>query len=202
MNPLATAHSGAKCRPTCTKRWAFTVVPRRGGDDYFRERLANLSQQEVFKDEFALTTDKRLTANTAGHVLKDGLRASFDFDGKWPGLSQGPNLQAPAPGVPPAVLAAGGAPGEHGFAVFKFRFRGGAHLGATSPRRHHIWFQLSNVFIECRRATRIFREAVPGGSLAICLAPASFYLRPTTRVRRPFWTRPAASWPMELRNFS
>ena len=39
-----------------------------------------LSQQEVFKDEFALTTDKRLTANTAGHVLKDGLRASFDFD--------------------------------------------------------------------------------------------------------------------------
>jgi AraC family transcriptional regulator len=71
---------------------------------------------------------------------------------------------------PPAVLAAGSAPGEHGFAVFKFRFLGGAHLGATSPRRHLIWFQLSNVFIECRRATRIFREAVPGGSLAICLA--------------------------------
>jgi AraC family transcriptional regulator len=73
-------------------------------------------------------------------------------------------------GEPPAVLAAGGAPGEHGFAVFKFRFRGGAHLGATSPRRHLIWFQLSDVFIECRRATRFFREAVPRGSLAICLA--------------------------------
>ena len=39
-----------------------------------------LSQQEVFKDEFALATDKRFTANTAEHFLKDGLRTSFDFD--------------------------------------------------------------------------------------------------------------------------
>jgi hypothetical protein len=43
-----------------------------------------LSEQEVFKDEFAFATDKRLTANTAGHVLKDGLRASFDYDDSLP----------------------------------------------------------------------------------------------------------------------
>jgi AraC family transcriptional regulator len=73
-------------------------------------------------------------------------------------------------GEPPTILAAGSAPGEHGLAVFKFRFQGGVHIGASSPRRHFVWFQLSDLFIECRRATRIFREAVPRGSLAICLA--------------------------------
>ena len=73
-------------------------------------------------------------------------------------------------GEPPTVLAAGGGPGEHGLAVFKVRFRGAVHIGAPSPRRHLVWFQLSDLFIECRRATRVFREAVPRGSLAICLA--------------------------------
>jgi AraC family transcriptional regulator len=73
-------------------------------------------------------------------------------------------------GEPPAVLAAGSAPGEHGVAVLKVRFEGGLHLGATSPRQHLVWFQLSDVFIECRRATRVFHETAPGGSLAICLA--------------------------------
>ena len=73
-------------------------------------------------------------------------------------------------GKPPAVLPAGSAPGEHGLAVFKVRFRGGLHLPTTLPRRHIVWFQLSDVFIECRRETRIFREAVPEGSLAICVA--------------------------------
>ena len=40
----------------------------------------SLSQQEVFKDEFALATDKRPAANTACYVLKDRLRSGFDFD--------------------------------------------------------------------------------------------------------------------------
>jgi hypothetical protein len=31
-------------------------------------------------------------------------------------------------GEPPAVLAAGSGPGEHGLAVFKVRFRGGVHI--------------------------------------------------------------------------
>ena len=39
-----------------------------------------LSQQEVFKDEFAFATDKRVTANTARHLSKDRLRSGFDFD--------------------------------------------------------------------------------------------------------------------------
>ena len=75
-----------------------------------------------------------------------------------------------AAGEPPAVLAAGSGPGEHGLAVFKVRFRGGVHIESPSPRSHLVWFQLSDLFIECRRASRVFREAVPRGSLAICLA--------------------------------
>jgi AraC family transcriptional regulator len=73
-------------------------------------------------------------------------------------------------GEPPAVLASGCAPGEHGLAVFKLRLQGRVHLGLTSPARHFVWFQLSDIFIECRRETRIYRESVPTGSLAICLA--------------------------------
>jgi AraC family transcriptional regulator len=73
-------------------------------------------------------------------------------------------------GEPPTVLAAGSGPGEHGLAVFKVRFRGGVHIESPSPRSHLVWFQLSDLFIECRRASRVFREAVPRGSLAICLA--------------------------------
>jgi AraC family transcriptional regulator len=70
----------------------------------------------------------------------------------------------------PTILAAGSAPGEHGLSIFKLRFQGGLHLGETSPQQHVVWFQLSDVLIECRRATRTSRETVPGGSLAICLA--------------------------------
>jgi hypothetical protein len=39
-----------------------------------------------------------------------------------------------AAGEPPAVLAAGSGPGEHGLAVFKVRFRGGVHIESPSPR--------------------------------------------------------------------
>jgi AraC family transcriptional regulator len=70
----------------------------------------------------------------------------------------------------PTVLAAGSAPGEHGLSVFKVRFQGGLHLGETSPQQHLVWFQLSNVFIECRRAKRNFHDTVSAGSLAICRA--------------------------------
>jgi AraC family transcriptional regulator len=73
-------------------------------------------------------------------------------------------------GGPPTVLAAGSAPGEHGLSVFKVRFEGGLHLGETSPQQHLVWFQLSNVFIECRRAKRNFHDTVSTGSLAICRA--------------------------------
>ena len=75
-----------------------------------------------------------------------------------------------AAGEPPAVLAAGSGPGEHGLAVFKVRFRRDVHIESPSPRSHLVWFQLSDLFIECRRVSRVFREAVPRGSLAICLA--------------------------------
>jgi AraC-like DNA-binding protein len=60
-------------------------------------------------------------------------------------------------GEPPTVLAAGSGPGEHGLAVI--RFRGGVHIESPSPRSHLVWFQLSDLFIECRRASRVFCEA-------------------------------------------
>jgi hypothetical protein len=43
-----------------------------------------------------------------------------------------------AAGEPPAVLAAGSGPGEHGLAVFKVRFRSGVHIESPSPRSHKI----------------------------------------------------------------
>ena len=43
-----------------------------------------------------------------------------------------------AAGEPPAVLAAGSGPGEHGLAVFKVRFRGG-----FISNRHHLEATLS-----------------------------------------------------------
>jgi AraC family transcriptional regulator len=70
----------------------------------------------------------------------------------------------------PATLAAGSAPGESGVSVLSMRFRGGAHISATS-RQHLIWFQMSPpVRFECRIAGRARRNEAPTGSLAICPA--------------------------------
>ena len=67
----------------------------------------------------------------------------------------------------PIILAAGSAPGESGVSLLKTRFRDGVHFSAT-PRQHLIWFQLSNMRIECRRADRKLTQEVSVGSIAIC----------------------------------
>ena len=69
----------------------------------------------------------------------------------------------------PTTLAAGSAPGESGVSVLRTRFRGGAHFSAT-PRQHLIWFQMSNMRVECRRGDRKLTQVVSGGSIAICPA--------------------------------
>jgi AraC family transcriptional regulator len=69
----------------------------------------------------------------------------------------------------PMTLAAGSAPGESGVSILSLRFKDGAHFSAT-PQQHLIWFQLSDVRIECRRAGRKITQDAPGGTLAICPA--------------------------------
>ena len=69
----------------------------------------------------------------------------------------------------PTTLAAGSALGESGVSVLRTRFGDGVHFSAT-PRQHLIWFQLSNMRIECRRAGRKVTQEVSIGSLAICPA--------------------------------
>jgi AraC family transcriptional regulator len=69
----------------------------------------------------------------------------------------------------PITLAAGSAPGENGVSLLRTRFHGGMHFSAT-PRQHLIWFQLSNMRIECRRGGRKLTQEVSVGSLAICPA--------------------------------
>src|SRR5262245_60222982 len=66
----------------------------------------------------------------------------------------------------PTTLAAGSAPGESGVSVLRTRFRDGVHFSAR-PRQHLIWFQLSKMRIECRRAGRKLTQEVLTGSLAI-----------------------------------
>jgi len=59
----------------------------------------------------------------------------------------------------PTTLAAGSALGESGVSVLRTRFRDGVHFSAT-PRQHLIWFQLSKMRIECRRAGRRLTQEV------------------------------------------
>ena len=72
-------------------------------------------------------------------------------------------------GTLPMILAEGSAPGEIGVSILSMQFEGGVHFSA-SPRQHMIWFQLSDLRIECRRAARRARQHAPVGSLAICPA--------------------------------
>lgn len=72
-------------------------------------------------------------------------------------------------GNAPTTLAGGSAPGESGVSIFNMRFQDSVHFNAT-PQQHLVWFQLTDVAIECRRAGRNFKLDVPAGSLAICPA--------------------------------
>ena len=69
----------------------------------------------------------------------------------------------------PTILAAGSAQGESGVSILSLRFKDGVHFTAT-PRHHLIWFQLSDVRIECRRATRKLTQVVRAETFAICPA--------------------------------
>src|SRR5262245_4731926 len=69
----------------------------------------------------------------------------------------------------PTILAAGSAQGESGVSILSLRFKDGVHFTAT-PRQHLIWFQLSDVRIECRRATRKLTQIVRAETFAICPA--------------------------------
>ena len=80
---------------------------------------------------------------------------------------------AQADGGSPTTLIDGSAPGESGVSVFGTRFQGGMHLSGT-PRRHHIWFQLSpQQRFDCRIDDCTLAHAPPPGSLAICPAGSS-----------------------------
>ena len=72
-------------------------------------------------------------------------------------------------GALPTISVEGSAPGESGVSILSMQFEAGVHFRA-SPRQHLIWFQLSDVRIECRRAARKARRHAPPGSLAICPA--------------------------------
>jgi AraC family transcriptional regulator len=69
----------------------------------------------------------------------------------------------------PTILSSGSAQGESGVSILSLRFKNGVHFSATS-RQHLIWFQLSDVRIECRRAGRKLTQNVRAETLAICPA--------------------------------
>src|SRR5262245_121460 len=95
---------------------------------------------------------------TKDNVLPDDPLAALDL--------------AQADGGRPATLAAGSAPGESGVAVFRLRFRDGAHFSAT-PQHHLVWFHLSPpARYQCRIAGQALGHDVPASSLAICPAGA------------------------------
>ena len=74
----------------------------------------------------------------------------------------------------PTTLGAGSAPGESGVFVLNARFQGGMHFSAK-PRRHHIFFQVSEqAHFECRIADRTLSHEPRAGSLAICPTGADY----------------------------
>jgi AraC family transcriptional regulator len=77
-------------------------------------------------------------------------------------------------GGSPTMLGAGSAPGESGVFVFNARFQGGMHFSAK-PRKHHIFFQVSEqAHFECRIADRVLSHEPQAGSLAICPTEADY----------------------------
>jgi len=74
----------------------------------------------------------------------------------------------------PTTLGAGSAPGESGVFVLNARFQGGMHFSAK-PRRHHVFFQVSEqAHFECRIADRALSHEPQAGSLAICPTGADY----------------------------
>jgi AraC family transcriptional regulator len=74
----------------------------------------------------------------------------------------------------PTTLGAGSAPGESGVFVLNARFQGGIHFSAK-PRRHHVFFQVSEqAHFECRIADRALSHEPQAGSLAICPTGADY----------------------------
>ena len=77
-------------------------------------------------------------------------------------------------GGPPTMLGAGSAPGESGVFVLNARFQGGMHFSAK-PRKHHIFFQVSEqAHFECRISHRTLSHDPQPGSLAICPTGADY----------------------------
>jgi AraC family transcriptional regulator len=75
----------------------------------------------------------------------------------------------------PTTLGSGSAPGESGVFVLNARFQGGMHFSAK-PRRHHIFFQVSEqAHFECRIADRTLSHEPQAGSLAICPTGADYF---------------------------
>src|SRR6516164_6838107 len=75
----------------------------------------------------------------------------------------------------PTTLGAGSAPGESGVSVLSALFQGGMHFSAK-PRRHHIFFQVSEqAHFECRIADRTLSHEAQAGSLAICPTGADYF---------------------------
>ena len=72
-------------------------------------------------------------------------------------------------GAVPTILAAGSAQGESGVSILSLRFKNGAHFSATT-RQHLLWFQLSDVRIECRIAGKKLTQNVQAETLAVCPA--------------------------------
>ena len=74
----------------------------------------------------------------------------------------------------PMTLGAWTAPGESGVYILNARFQGGMHFSAR-PRRHHIFFQVSEqAHFECRIADRTLSHEPQAGSLAICPTGADY----------------------------
>ena len=83
----------------------------------------------------------------------------------------------------PTTLGAGSAPGENGVFVLNARFQGGMHFSAK-PRRHHIFFQVSEqAHFECRIADRTLSHEPQAGSLAICPTGADYFADASASVK-------------------
>jgi AraC family transcriptional regulator len=78
-------------------------------------------------------------------------------------------------GAPPTTLGAGSAPGESGVSVLSAHFEGAIHVSATSRRRHHVFFGMSEPLrYRCHIAGRSISHEPPPGSLAVCPAESDY----------------------------
>src|SRR6516165_388854 len=74
----------------------------------------------------------------------------------------------------PTTLGAGSAPGESSVFVLNALFQGSMHVSAK-PRKHHIFFQVSeHAHFECRIADRMLSHEPQAGSMTICPTEADY----------------------------